>query len=131
MLSIKIFAVAIWGFSLGGWWILQSPVLADVIDESVILTGKREEGFYNGIQLLFARSALIIQALSFAIVHIFTGFNENVENQTDLAKSGIQIHLAPLPMIFIFITGIILWKFLDLTPTKVKENKAKLAEKGI
>jgi len=33
-----------------------------VIDESIILTGKREEGLYNGIQMFFARFALIIQA---------------------------------------------------------------------
>jgi hypothetical protein len=33
-----------------------------VIDESVILTDKREEDLYNGIQMFFARFALIIQA---------------------------------------------------------------------
>jgi GPH family glycoside/pentoside/hexuronide:cation symporter len=126
-----IIAVAVWGFSLGGWWILQSPVFADVIDESVILTGKREEGLYNGIQMFFARFALIIQALLFAFVHTLTGFNENVEKQSALAKFGIHVHLALVPMIFIFITGIILWKFCDLTPEKVKENRVRLAEMGL
>ncbi|MFX0072734.1 MAG: MFS transporter, partial [Candidatus Hermodarchaeota archaeon] len=122
---LVIIAVAFWGFSLGGWWIIQSPVLADIIDESVISTGKREEGLFNGIQLLFARAALIIQAVSFALIHTLTGFNENAPSQTELAKFGIHIHLALLPMIFIIISGLILWKLYDLTPEKVQANKAK------
>jgi Na+/melibiose symporter-like transporter len=64
-------------------------------------------------------------------VHTLTGFNEGVEKQTTLAKFGIHIHLALVPMIFIFITGIILWKYCDLTPEKVKANKAKIAEIGL
>jgi GPH family glycoside/pentoside/hexuronide:cation symporter len=125
---LVVIAVAVWGFGLGGWWILQSPVFADVIDESVILTSKREEGLYNGIQMFFARMALIIQALSFALIHTLTGFNESNETQSTLAKFGIHMHLALLPMIFIILTGIILWKGCDLTPEKVKANKAKIAE---
>jgi GPH family glycoside/pentoside/hexuronide:cation symporter len=128
---LVIIAVAIWGFGLGGWWILQSPVFADVIDESVILTSKREEGLYNGVQMFFARMALIIQALSFAIIHTFTGFNESIETQSAFAKFGIHVHLALLPMIFIILTGIILWKWCDLTPEKVKANRAKIAEIGL
>ena len=37
-----IISVAIWGIGLGGFWAMQSPVLSNAIDESVINTGKRE-----------------------------------------------------------------------------------------
>lgn len=110
---------------------MLSPNFANVIDESVILTGKREEGTYNGINTFFARAALIIQAVSFAVVHTLTGFVEGASTQSAAAKWGIQIHFALLPMIFIIITAVIFIKFYDLTPEKVKINKEKLVDVGI
>ncbi len=126
-----IISVAIWGIGLGGFWAMQSPVLSNAIDESVINTGKREEGIYYGIQAFFARMSFVIQAISFAIVHTLTGFVEGADTQSELALWGIHIHMALLPMIFMFIGSFILWKFYDLTPYKVKINKEKLAELGL
>jgi hypothetical protein len=34
-------------------------------------------------------------------------------------------------MVFMLIATVILWKWYDLTPQKVAENKAKLAEMGL
>lgn len=126
-----IISVMIWGIGLGGFWAMQSPVLSNAIDESVINTGKREEGIYYGIQAFFARMSFVIQAISFAIVHTLTGFVEGADTQSELALWGIHIHMALLPMIFMFIGSFILWKFYDLTPEKVKINKEKLAELGL
>lgn len=126
-----IISVMIWGIGLGGFWAMQSPVLSNAIDESVINTGKREEGIYYGIQAFFARMSFVIQAISFAIVHTLTGFVEGADTQSELALWGIHIHIALLPMIFMFIGSFILWKFYDLTPEKVKINKEKLAELGL
>jgi Na+/melibiose symporter-like transporter len=126
-----VIAVGIWGIGLGGFWAMQNPVLSNAIDENVINTGKREEGIYGGIQTLFSRLAIAIQAICFAIVHTLTGFVEGADTQSDLAVWGIHIHLALLPMIFMFIGSLILWKFYDLTPEKVKINKEKLAEMGL
>lgn len=126
-----IISVMIWGIGLGGFWAMQSPVLSNAIDESVINTGKREEGIYYGIQAFFARMSFVIQAISFAIVHTLTGFVEGADTQSELALWGIHIHMALLPMIFMFIGSFILWKYYDLTPEKVKINKEKLAELGL
>ena len=123
--------VAIWGVSLGGYWLMQDPVLSEIIDESVILTGRREEGIINGIVNFFGRLALVIQAVCFALVHTLTGFIEGAEIQSATAKWGIQIHFALIPMIFMLIGTIILWKWYDLTPEKVRINKEKLAEIGL
>jgi len=107
-----IISVAVWGVGLGGFWAMQGPVFANAIDEAVIDTGKREEGIYGGIQAFFGRAALVIQAISFAIVHTLTGFVEGADTQSEAAIWGIHIHM-------------------DLTPEKVKVNKAKLAEMGL
>ncbi|MFX0187160.1 MAG: MFS transporter [Candidatus Hodarchaeota archaeon] len=128
---ILFIGMLIWGTSLGGFWVMLSPNFANVIDESVILTSKREEGLYNGINTFVARASLIIQAVSFAVVHTLTGFSEGAATQSAEAKWGIQIHFALLPMIFIIITAVIFIKFFDLTPEKVKSNKEKLVDIGI
>ena len=130
---VMVLMVFFWGMGLGGFWVMIDPTFGDVIDESVITTEKREEGIYIGIQAFFSRMAMIVQAVCFAVVHILTGFVEGggPEAQPDSALLGIRIHLALLPMIFIFMAGFILWKFYDLTPEKVAINKEKLAKLGL
>jgi len=126
-----VIAVFIWGLAFGGFWILLDPVLADVIDEQVIITGKRSEGITYGVRAFFGTFSLIIMALSFAIVHTLTGFNERVEIQSDLAIWGIYMHTALIPMIFILISTLTFWKLYDLNADEVKINKEKLAELGL
>ena len=126
-----VFAILIWGFGLGGFWILLDPVLGDVIDEQVVRTGKRSEGITYGVRAFFGRFSLVAQALTFAIVHTLTGFNENVEVQSAEAIWGIQMHLALIPMIFILISTLTFWKLYDLNANKVRINKEKLAELGL
>jgi len=128
---LMIFAMFIWGLGEGGYWVMLSPVRSSVIDEAVVMTGRRTEGIYQGFQTFVSRAALVAQALSFSIVHSLTGFEEGADTQTALATFGVQIHLALLPMIFMAIATIILWKFFKLTPDKVKENKKKLIEIGL
>ena len=125
---IMILAMFIWGIGEGGYWVMLSPVRSTVIDEAVVMSGRRTEGIYQGFQTFVSRIALVAQALSFSIVHTITGFVETSDTQTPTAILGIQIHFALLPMIFMVISTIILWKFFKLTPDKVKENKEKLKE---
>ena len=128
---VMIFAIFIWGMGEGGYWVMLSPNRSNVIDESVVKTGKRTEGIYQGFQTFVSRTALVAQALSFSIVHTLTGFVETSDTQTPTAILGVQIHFALLPMIFMLISTIILWKFYKITPEVVKRNKEKMAELGL
>jgi GPH family glycoside/pentoside/hexuronide:cation symporter len=117
-----------WGISLGGFWILTILVFADVIDNAAVETKKREEGVYNGIRQFFARLAIIMQAISFAVVHTLTGFVEGSETQSAQAVWGISIHFGLIPAVFVIIGGLIFWKWYDLTPEKIEQNKKLLKE---
>lgn len=121
----------IWGLAFGGFWTMIWPVFADVIDESIAITGTRSEGVYTGIQAFFGRLAFLNQALVFSIVHIATGFQEGAATQDALATWGIQMHFSLIPMIFIGIAMLIFWKWYDLTPEKVKINREKIQEHGL
>ena len=132
---IMMIAIFIWGMGEGGYWVMLSPVRSSVIDEAVVMSGRRTEGIYQDFQTFISRVALVAQALTFMIVHTLTNFIPDDGNpitpppiQPPEAILGIQIHFALIPMIFMVIATIILWKFYKLTPDKVKENKEKLKE---
>ncbi len=122
----------LFGIGFGGFWLLISPAMADVIDEIVVKTGERNDGIYMGFRAFFGRLAFAVQALTFGIIHELTGFiNEAGATQPDSAIIGIRLHLSFIPMIFVIIGVIIFWKMNDLNPEKVSEIKKKLAEMNL
>jgi GPH family glycoside/pentoside/hexuronide:cation symporter len=118
----------IWGVALGGFWIMIFPVSADIVDNSIVLTKRREEGIYTGFQQFFGRLGIIVQALTFAIVQSLTGFKPGEETQTALAIWGIHIQQSTAPFFFILIGAIVFWIWYDLTPDRVRENQARIKE---
>jgi GPH family glycoside/pentoside/hexuronide:cation symporter len=123
-----IIVLIIWGVALGGFWVMLAPVLADVIDESVAICEKREEGIYMGFQQFFGRMGILAQAITFVIVHTLTGFAEGANTQSPQAVWGIQLHFGIIPFIFMLVGMIIFAKWYNLTPEKVKANQQKVEE---
>ena len=130
-LTLIIIVMLFWGMAQGGYWYLIFPVLADVVDDSIALTGERREGIYTGFQQFFGRIGIMIQALTFALAHELTGYVEGAATQTPLAIWGIRVHLALAPMLFILFGTLIFWKYYHLTPSKVRENKIKIKDLGL
>ena len=126
-----VFGLIIWGTGLGGFWAIYPPTFAETIDESVLLLKSREEGIYNGIFQFFGRLSTAMQAISFAIVHMLTNFEEGELIQPPEAIFGIQIHFALIPSIAMFIGVTIFLLFYKLTPDKVADIKAQLIELGL
>jgi len=126
-----VFEMFLWGIALGGFWIMIFPVSADVIDNAVVTTKRREEGVYTGFQQFFGRVGIIIQALTFAIIHEISGFNPNYIDQSEAAIWGIHLHQALIPAVLVLIGALVFWAFYDLTPEKVKENQEKIKELGL
>ncbi len=126
-----VFDMFLWGSGMGGFWLMIFPVSSDVIDNSIVITNIREEGVYTGFQQFFGRIGIIVQALTFAIVHELTGFVEGSVTQTELAIWGIHFHQSLIPFILLVIGIIVFWLKYDLTPDKVKENQRKIEELGL
>ncbi|TFG15097.1 MAG: MFS transporter [Promethearchaeota archaeon] len=116
------------GLGLGGFWAMVQPTLADVVDESIIETGKRREGILGAFRFFMGNVAKVIMALTLATVHIFTGFVEGSEKQPPLALIGIQLHMGLIPGLMMAIGLLLFWKYYDITPEKVKMIKQKLLE---
>jgi GPH family glycoside/pentoside/hexuronide:cation symporter len=127
-LTGDLIVLFLYGLAFGGFWVMITPVFSDVIDESVVMSEKRRESTYGGFRQFFLNLARVIQALTLAIVHTLTGFVEGADTQPESALFGIQLHFGLLPAIYIGIGVLIFWKLYDITPDKVKQNKAKLIE---
>ena len=125
---IMFVGIIFWGIGLGGFWTMISPVLADVIDEAVVTTQSRQEGIYNGFLQFFGRLGILFQALTFSIIHIFTGFVEGALVQDAPAIIGIKLHFSVIPAIVMLIGTIVFWKFYNLTPDKVKDHQERVIE---
>ena len=128
-LFLAVITSTLIGVGIGGIYLATYPLLSDVLDEIIVKTKKRQEGSFLGIRTFFNRLSYITQAMTFTIVHIITGFNPTPgAPQTDLALWGIKIHLAIIPMIVIFLGGLILWKYCDIDAEKSASIKAQLKE---
>ncbi len=65
------------------------------------------------------RLSIIIQAFTFWAIHFSTGFNPSLEKQSELALLGLHIQCALVPLVIIFIGGLLFLMLYDLTPEKV------------
>jgi len=127
LLTVLLSLVLI-GFSMGGSWTLLYPTFSDVIDEIVVSTQQRNEGIYYGIRTFFSRFAIVIQAITFGIIHPLTGFIPESATQTILAQNGIKIGMLLVPAFFYLLGCICMWRIYDLKLNKVQIIKEKLKD---
>ncbi|MFX1451697.1 MAG: MFS transporter [Promethearchaeota archaeon] len=126
---IGVFIVLICtGFFMTASWTLLYPCFSDVIDEIVVETGKRDDGIYYGIRTFFGRLCIIIQAITFAILHTITNFQPTSTEQTAEAQFGIVLGMFFVPAIFYMIGFLFMWRVYDLKPEKVQKIKNQLIQ---
>lgn len=108
---------------------LMTPAMADVIDEIVVKTGKRDDGVYIGFRALAGRLAYAVQALSFWIVHSLTGFAQ--QPRSDLSQLGIRLHTALIPACLLS-AGLLLFLSINrLKPETLKNYRETLKANGL
>lgn len=117
-------AMFFWGIAFGGFWMLMTPALADIIDEIVVATGRRDDGVYIGFRAFAGRLAYAVQALSFWIVHSLTAFEVNPRGEA--AKFGIRLHTALIPAVLLAIGVIVFLKMNSLDAERAEKNREML-----
>lgn len=116
--------MALWGVGFGGFWLMMTPAMADVIDEVVLIKKRRDDGVLLGFRAFFGRLSWAVQASAFWIIHSLTGFAENPHSPS--AIWGIHIHMGLLPSILILIGVVIFWKMNTLNARKMEGIKKEL-----
>ncbi|MHA2226165.1 MAG: MFS transporter [Candidatus Hodarchaeales archaeon] len=128
LITIFIF---LFGLGFGGYWMIMTPALADVIDEIVLKSDRRNDGIFMGFRAFFGRFAFAVQAISFWLVHELTQFDGKLDDQLPLAVLGIHIHLALIPAILLILGVIVFWRLNTLNPEIVANNKKELSNRGL
>jgi len=122
-------AMFAWGLAFGGFWMLMTPAMADVIDEIVVKTGRRDDGAYIGFRSFAGRLAYAIQALSFWIVHSLSDFAQSP--RAPKAQFGIRLHTALIPAVLLVIGVAIFLKLNTLDAKKASTNQAAMKKLGL
>ena len=104
------------------------PILSTVVDELVVKIGKRQEGLAIGVRTFFARFGIIIQAITFGLIHVLTGFEPASATQEPLALIGLRIQLALVPTIIMAIGIFLFWRLYDIDANKKKLIRGDLAK---
>ncbi|MHA1124714.1 MAG: MFS transporter [Candidatus Heimdallarchaeota archaeon] len=121
-----IIAMAFWGASFGGFWLVMTPVMADAIDEIVVKTGKRNDGIFLGFRAFFGRLSYAVQALSFWAIHIIMKLNPDPDKTGPKSLWGINFQLALIPAILMLIGTFVFWRLNTLNKEKVAAIKLQL-----
>ena len=116
------------GLGVGGLLVMMTPVFSDVIDESVIQTGVRNEGLFSGFRFLAINFGRVVSIIILAAVHEISGFLEQgtIEAQPVAAIAGIRFHTGLIPGLFMLAGVLVFWAFYDLTPSRTAEIKKDL-----
>lgn len=120
--------IVLLGCGLSSIYMGNQLVFSDCIDEIVIDTKKRQEGVFLGIRTFIVRLSIILQSITFWIIHVVSGFDPDSSSQSVEALWGLRIQFALVPLIFLLIAGIVFLLLYNLTPEKVRLNKDKLKE---
>lgn len=121
--------MSLWGLGFGGFWLFMTPALADVIDELVLRTGKREDGLYLGFRAFFGRISYASQALIFWAVHELTGFAADPRSAS--AVMGIKLHLAVIPAILVLVGVGVFASMNTINGNSARSVREGLREKGL
>ena len=126
-LILVILSFVVTGIGLAPVLLIWSPLLADVIDYDEILTGKRRETTYAGMNALITKPAISIANAIFLLVISGFGFDNTLSVQLESAIFGIQLAYAVFPAICLILSAVVLWKWYNLDG---KEWLAKKSELG-
>jgi GPH family glycoside/pentoside/hexuronide:cation symporter len=123
-----IVSFAVMGIGLGPINLIWGPLLADVMDYDEILTGKRRETTYAGMNALITKPAISIGNALFLLIISGFGFDNTASLQTDLALFGIQFGYTLVPSVFFLISAITLLKWYKLDGKEWLAKKSELAK---
>ncbi|MFX1482173.1 MAG: MFS transporter [Promethearchaeota archaeon] len=126
-LFLVILSLVMIGIGLAPVTLIWSPLLSDVIDYDEILTGKRRETTYAGMNALITKPALSIANALFLLVISGFGFDNSLSVQSDSAIFGIQLAYAFFPGVFFLISAFAIWKWYTLDGKEWIAKKTELA----
>ncbi|MFW9997319.1 MAG: MFS transporter [Candidatus Odinarchaeota archaeon] len=121
-------SLAVVGIGFAPITLINPPLMADVIDYDEVLTGKRRETTYAGMNALITKPAISIANALFLLIISGFGFDNTKNVQADSAIFGIQLGYTLIPAVFFIISAIALLKWYKLDGKKWRAKKSELGK---
>jgi glycoside/pentoside/hexuronide:cation symporter, GPH family len=119
-------AMVLIGIGISGYFITNQLVMADVIDNDEILTGKRRETSYAGMNALVTKPTNSLgPGILLLIISLYGFDNTPGAIQTDSARLGIMIAFTIIPAILILISAFFI-TFFPLSGPEWSKKKEEL-----
>ena len=116
------------GSGFGGGMIALPVLIGDTIDNDELITGKRREAVYGGVNALVDKPSISIANWLFLLTIASFGFDPNQQNQTDMAITGILIAITAIPAILIGVSAIVLYFLYPLDGAEWRKKKIYIME---
>lgn len=117
------------GLAVGGFWSLLPPLFNDIMDEASVKIGGHVAGMSAGVRTVFARMALIVQAVIYYLVRTATSFEPSKILPADATPTmlfGIRFEMVGVGCVLLVIFSIIFLMKYDLVGDKMKTIKETL-----
>ncbi len=122
------FIAVLVGFGLAGLILLLDVLIADIVDEDELKTGRRREGMYFGINGFMVRLSIAFQGLVVTGIMTATGYNASAATQSASAIAGFRILLTVVPIIGIAI-GVWMMRLYPLHGQRLAEVRQAIAQR--
>ena len=119
-----ILGLLLLGVGFSGYFMTGQMMIADTIDYDEILTGKRRETSYSGVNALLTKPAVSIGPWLFLTIISAFGFDNEAVVQTSHAQIGIMLAFTIIPAVLTFISAL----FIHYFPLSGQEWKNKKLE---
>ena len=117
------------GVALAGLIFMGDVILAEVIDEDEVKTGKRRAGMYFGTNSLITTLSSALVAIVFGIMLPAFGYDTALDIQPDTVANGFRYFMTIPSMIGSLLAVVSLW-FYPLHGKRLAQVKAALLSKG-
>lgn len=112
------------GYGVSGTMIVENVLYAQIIDEDQLITGKRREGAYFGINALVMRLSVVFQGFFSAFVLSASGYISGVAIQSASAVFGIRVLMGLAPFVLCVLGALVLRRY-PLYGKALEELKTK------
>lgn len=111
------------GVGFAGGMVAIPVIMGDTIDNDELITGKRREAIYGGVNALVNKPPISIANWLFLLILTSYGFNPNKSVQTEMALTGILVAVSAIPAVLIGISALVLYLFYPLDGPEWREKK--------
>ncbi|MHA1257471.1 MAG: MFS transporter [Promethearchaeota archaeon] len=116
------------GLGFGGAMVAIPVMFGDTIDNDELITGKRREAVYGGVNALVDKPSISIANWLFLLIITSFGFDPNQQNQTELAITGVLVAMGAIPAILIGVSAIVLYLLYPLDGPEWRKKKIYIME---